>query len=93
MRSRFMPATTAASERSRSSRLTAVTTSEKGGNVFHSWGRPRICISTAPHFSSASVFLICASQRNPLTSLTISAPAFTAARATAALYVSTEMIA
>ena len=32
--------------------------SVSGGSVRHSWGRPRMCISTAPHFSSASVFLI-----------------------------------
>ena len=59
----------------------------------HSSGRPRMCIRIAPHLSSAMVFAIFASQRNALTSLTISAPASTAARATAALYVSIEMVA
>jgi len=39
------------------------------------------------------VFAICGSQRSPLTSLTISAPAAAAARATPALYVSMEITA
>ena len=92
-RSRFTPPICARSARSRSSRFTSVTMSEIRGRVRHSSGRPRMCINTAPHFRLAIVLGICASQRNPLTSLTISAPAATAARATPALYVSAEITA
>ena len=58
-----------------------------------------MCISTnpglpsAPHPVSAHARAISASHLKPLTSFTISAPAFKAARAVAALYVSTEIIA
>jgi len=46
---------------------------------------PAVCMRIAPQESSRIVRDISASQRNPLTSLTISAPARTARRATAAL--------
>ena len=59
----------------------------------HSSGRPRVCISTTPQPASAQTAAISASHRKPLTSFTISAPAFRAARAVAALYVSTESTA
>ena len=88
-----MPASIAVSAHSRSSRLTRVTISEAGGSERHSSGRPRMCISTPPHFSSAKVRFICGSHRNPLTSFTTSAPALTAALATFARYVSTEITA
>ena len=52
-----------------------------------------MCIRMAPHFSSATVRAICRSQRSPLTSLTISAPASAAPRATRDLYVSMEITA
>ena len=93
IRSRFTPPICATSAHARSSRFTSITISDTGGNVRHSSGRPRMCISTAPHFNPASVFTIRGSQRNPLTSFTISAPAATAALATFALYVSTEISA
>ena len=85
MRSRSMPARVAVSAHCRNSRFTISTGSPIGGSDPHSAGRPRLCISTAPTFSSASVFTIFASQRKPLTSFTTSAPASTAARATLAL--------
>ena len=93
MRSRCTPAETAASAHCCSSALTRRTTSSGGGKLRHCSGRPRMCMRTAPHPRSASVLSMFRSQRNPLTSFTISAPASAAARATAALYVSTEITA
>ena len=55
-----------------------------------SWGRPRVCMRMVPQWSSAQVADMSGSQRWPLTSLTISAPASMARRAVEAWKVSTE---
>ena len=54
--------------------------------ALHWSGRPRVCINTTPHRAWAQTPAISASQVNPLTSLMISAPAASAARAVADLY-------
>ena len=73
--------------RSLNSDLTTATASFgcNRGSPLHSSGRPRVCINTTPHASSAQVDAIASSQRKPLTSLTISAPAATVAFAVSAL--------
>ncbi len=87
----LIPANSACCTRSRNSRFTKPTISATGGRLFHSSGSPRMCISTRPQDRPATVFFISGSHCSPLTSFTISAPVSTAARATVALYVSTEM--
>ena len=54
-------------------------------------GVPCMCIKITGTFSAASIGAIAASKRSALTSLTISAPASRAARATVDLYVSMEI--
>mmetsp|Transcript_39563 Transcript_39563/g.93136 ORF Transcript_39563/g.93136 Transcript_39563/m.93136 type:complete len:201 (+) Transcript_39563:210-812(+) len=89
------PAARAASRRAPSSTPTALTTPPASAAYAAipciDCGVPRVCISTAGTPSSAKVASIRASAAPPETSLTASAPARTAARATAAQLVSTEM--
>ena len=63
------------------------------GCVRHASGQPRECDSATPAPNSAQTCAMPGPQVKPLTSLTISAPARSAARAVAALYVSTETTA
>ena len=56
----------------------------RGGRVGQSVGRPRVCMRMAPQRRWAQVADMAGSQRWPLTSLTISAPASMARRAVAA---------
>ena len=64
---------------------TTCTIRGSGGMSRQSSGLPRVCMSTTPQESPASAVAMSGSQSSPLTSLTISAPAAIAARATSAL--------
>ena len=59
--------------------------SVQGGQRCHSSGRPRVCISTTPQPAAAQTWAIASSHKKPLTSLTISAPASSAAAAVCGL--------
>ena len=86
IRLRFRPACAAARLAANPSRTVASNASGAScGCVRHASGRPRVCDRTTPAPNSAQTCAMPGSQVNPLTSLTISAPAWSAARAVAAL--------
>src|SRR5579875_835605 len=90
-----MPARRAAARLAASpSRTIAISASGAScGWLRHCSGRPRVCDSTTPAPARAQTSASAGSQAKPLTSLTISAPAASAAPAVAALYVSTDTTA
>ena len=85
MLSRGTPASTASRSLSRSSSITAATTSSYAASAYIVFDEPRECIRISAAPDSATACASAGSRCRPLTSLTSVAPAEQAARATSAL--------